>query len=216
MLQTLLLLIGMTTPSSVLSLPQVLEAQIEIHDVTLQEKAGMVAESFGISTTTFASLIQSESSWNPEADNGYDRGLVQISRVFHPEVTDEQAFSPDFALNWAAQQIKDGNLDSWTSCNCYLMTKTFIPDLPKMKYLTPNSPLRKGAVAIYDYKGIPHYAYVTSVQNDPIYGHTEAGSNLKPCELYKRFVPENNPYLVGYWFPLPSPYSQNLAGKSGL
>lgn len=176
-------------------------APIEIHDLTLQEKAEMVAEQFDISTSTLAALITSESHWDASADNGHDRGLVQISREYHPEISDYEAFDPDFALAWAAERIKNGHIDEWVSCNCYLYTKLFVPVLPRTKDLKPNSPVRVGAVAIYNYNGVPHYAYVTKVQNDPIYGHWEKSTNLKPCTPYTRFVPEDNRFLVGYWYP---------------
>ncbi len=100
------------------------------------------------------------------------------------------------------------------ACNCYLFVKQLLPNLPNTKYLIPNSPAQAGAVAIYLYPGnLPHYAYVTSVENDPVYGHWEDGSNLKHCTYYHRFVREDNPYLVGYWYPswIASAPTQNLA-----
>lgn len=181
-------------------------APVEIHTLTLQEKADMVAQSFGISTTTFASLIKNESGWDPNADNGYDRGLVQISRIQHPDVTDAQAFDVDFSLNWAAQEIKSGRISGWTVCNCWLYTKMLYgPTMPLTKDLKPNSPMRVGAIAIYNYNGLLHYGYVTEGQNDPVYGHWERGSNKKPCEPYTSFVTEDNKYLVGYYFAPASP-----------
>ncbi len=91
--------------------------------------------------------------------------------------------------------------DAMPICNCWLEVKQIIPSLPNMKYLVPNSPARAGAVAIYNYHGVPHYAYVESVINDGVYGHWEKGSNLKHCQFYERFVTEDNRYLVGYWYP---------------
>ncbi len=90
--------------------------------------------------------------------------------------------------------------DSLPICNCYLEVKKYIPDLPRTKELTPNSPARPGAVAIYNYNGTPHYALVLDVYHDGTYRHLERGSNLKRCEFYERVVDEENPYLVGYWY----------------
>ena len=38
-----------------------------------------------------------------------DRGMAQINSFYHPEITEQQAYDPNFAINWAAQQIA-GNL----------------------------------------------------------------------------------------------------------
>lgn len=91
--------------------------------------------------------------------------------------------------------------DSLPICNCYLEVKKFVPNLPRTKDLKPNSPARPGAVAIYNYNGIPHYAYVLEVYNVGTYSHLEKGSNLKRCKLYTRVVDEEDSHLVGYWFP---------------
>lgn len=199
MLAGLLGFIFLATPSPALSAQ--LTIPIEIHDYTLQEKANDIATEYVISTTTFSNLITSESNWNPEATSTTgDRGIMQISDYFHPEVSDKCAFDTDCAMRWAAGYIKAHGTDEWISCNCYLMAKVYRPDIPLTKDLKPNSPVRKGAIAIYNYHGIPHYAYVTGVQNDGTYGHWEKGSNLEPCKIYSRFVPESNPFLVGYWY----------------
>ncbi len=51
-----------------------------------------------------------ESGWDPAAVGVVDlrdRGLNQINSGAHPEVSDEQAFSPFFSLAWAAGYLAD-------------------------------------------------------------------------------------------------------------
>lgn len=37
------------------------------------------------------------------------RGLAQITRCYHPEVSDFEAFSPRFAVDWMAEEIAEGH-----------------------------------------------------------------------------------------------------------
>jgi hypothetical protein len=54
-----------------------------------------------------AAVIGHESSWQPKAmhqnsGGSTDRGLAQINSAAHPDVTAAQAYTPAFALDWAA------------------------------------------------------------------------------------------------------------------
>lgn len=59
-----------------------------------------------------------ESSLNPAAVGdlrlGVSRGVFQISRRWHPDITDAQAFDPDWSSEWAARQFAKGNARIWT------------------------------------------------------------------------------------------------------
>lgn len=37
--------------------------------------------------------------------NNYDRGIAQINSIAHPDITDQQAFDPSFAIPWAANRL---------------------------------------------------------------------------------------------------------------
>ena len=66
-------------------------------------------------------IVQHESSFNPRAkgDGEASRGLWQISRVYHPEVTDAQAFSVRSSTEWSLGQIRAGKVNEWSSYrNC--------------------------------------------------------------------------------------------------
>ena len=49
------------------------------------------------------------------------RGLGQITECWHPEITDEQAYDPIFALNWALDVMKnkDDCIREFSTCRDY-------------------------------------------------------------------------------------------------
>lgn len=52
--------------------------------------------------------LQLESAWDPAAQgtvDPHDRGVSQINAVAHPEVSDEEAYDPAFAIPWAGGYI---------------------------------------------------------------------------------------------------------------
>lgn len=157
--------------------------------------AARIAVEYDVPYETLDNLVSSESSWNPLADNGHDRGLVQINRATRidfdermPLVTDEQALDPEFALRFAAKAIKEGKESRWVACNCYLLTlaRTGIGSV------TQKTAPRKGVVAVMDYDGIPHRAEVLETQFDGFLGFE---SNYEPCKIGKRFIRWDDPHL---------------------
>ena len=62
-------------------------------------------------------LAQCESGFNPSSlnptNNSYDRGTFQISRKWHPEVSDEQAYDIKYATRWTIGKIRAGQLKQW-------------------------------------------------------------------------------------------------------
>lgn len=55
-------------------------------------------------------LAHESMQFNPKYVNGYHtdgtgRGIAGIDKVAHPEVSDEQAFDPNYAVNWAANYL---------------------------------------------------------------------------------------------------------------
>lgn len=173
--------------------------EAETPSKSLETLSDDIAIKWGVSTSTLRNLVWSESRWNPNATSTTnDRGLVMINRDAWPEITDEQAFDPEFSLNFAAEKISQKKEDQWTVCNCYSLVKTRIRNLPKMAEITPNigNPL-VGGVAIFNYKGVKHVAYITKVY-DGKFDVIEA--NLKPCLVAPREVSIKDPFLVGYWY----------------
>jgi Transglycosylase SLT domain len=66
-------------------------------------------------------IVKHESSFNPHArgDGDASRGLWQISKVYHPEVSDDDAFGVTTSTKWSLQRIRDGKVNEWSSYrNC--------------------------------------------------------------------------------------------------
>ena len=69
-----------------------------------------VERQFDIPFGYLCGLVKLESLFDPVATGWADpddRGVAQINRRFHPDVSDEEAFDPDFAINWAGKHLKD-------------------------------------------------------------------------------------------------------------
>jgi hypothetical protein len=66
-------------------------------------------------------IAQAESRLNPKNRNAegnhpsysVDRGLFMINDYWHKEVTDEQAYDPDFSTRWTIKKIKGGGIGAW-------------------------------------------------------------------------------------------------------
>src|SRR3990167_6559213 len=106
---------------------------------TIEQRIDRVATTHNIATSSLYNLVKCESSFVETADNGDDRGLVQINRTYYPEITDEQAFDPEFALNFAAEKISKGEGYKWTCGNCYSLALNELGRIPKMAELIPNT-----------------------------------------------------------------------------
>ena len=72
---------------------------------------------YGVDPLTALFIVQHESQFRPEAmgDDGQSRGLWQISKRWHPEVSDEMAFSPRKSTEWALKRIKAGYANEWST-----------------------------------------------------------------------------------------------------
>lgn len=169
-----------------------------IQTLTLQERAGLIADEYHVPRETLSNLIESESHWDPsKISETDDRGIVQINAHYHPEVSDECAFNPDCAIAWAAKRIQQGYLYEWTVANCYSYVSLFV-HLPPMPSITPNSAPSVGSVAIFDYKGLKHVAYVVALKEE---GFLVKEANFEPAKVAERLVNWNDKALEGFWNP---------------
>lgn len=72
----------------------------------LRAMADTAARKYGVPPSLFRRLIQQESGWNPDARNPSGAtGLVQIHLPSHPDISEEQARDPAFALGWGARYL---------------------------------------------------------------------------------------------------------------
>lgn len=133
---------------------------------------------------------------------GGDRGLVQINRDAHPEVSDAQAFDAEFALNYAAHALASSTEDQFVVCNCYAYLKTRVPGLPKMVQIVPNGTPKIGAVAIFAYKDkrtgkmVKHVALIEKMT---AMGFSVAETNYTKCLFDRRSVEWDDSHLVGFF-----------------
>jgi soluble lytic murein transglycosylase-like protein len=88
--------------------------------ISIDDKILKYANQYNVNLQLMRSVVDCESSFNPNAvgDNGHSRGLVQIYDNYHPTISHEQAFDPDFALEYLAKEISEGRGRQWS---CYRM-----------------------------------------------------------------------------------------------
>lgn len=85
---------------------------------SIEELIRRIANQNGIDAELAIKVARCESSLNPKAINvndggSIDRGLYQINNKYHPEVTEAQAFDPEFATQFFCTAFKNGNLSWW-------------------------------------------------------------------------------------------------------
>jgi hypothetical protein len=74
-------------------------------------------------------IVKHESQFNPRAkgDGEASRGLWQISRIYHPEVSDAVAFNVAWSTEWSLERIRSGKANEWST---YRFCKTLYKDCP--------------------------------------------------------------------------------------
>lgn len=85
-------------------------------ETPLQELIRQKALKYNVEASTIAKVIDCESGGDRYAvgDFGHSRGLVQIHNLYHPTITDEQAFDPDFSVDFLAKNLSAGKGSLWT------------------------------------------------------------------------------------------------------
>lgn len=182
---------------------------------SIEQRIDRVATEYGIATTTLYNLVMGESSLNPNALGDMDskcpvgankglpvraRGLLQITQCYNADITDAQAFSPDWSLNWGANIIAKGEAwKHWTLANCYSYAKTQINNLPSMKDIQPNTdyPSVGGLVILY-YGKTKHLSVITKVTKE---GIEVKETNWQPMKFTKRTILWNDKNIDGFWRP---------------
>ena len=191
------------------------EAPIIATIESLEDKVIRIAKEHKIATTTLFNLIKSESSFNPNQLGDMDinckvgvnkgkpvraKGLVQITDCYNPDITDDQAFDPDFAINFGAKEIAQNGGFHFVSCNCVAFVRAMgvkFPRLTDAKDLDPNSiaPV-KGGVVISNYRNTYHLSFITSVETDGIHIRE---ANYSACSVGKRILAFDDKNIVGYF-----------------
>jgi hypothetical protein len=128
-MKQLLVLLGIVMALLALSKPRVItitaHAQSNIvvpqilatSTINIPAMVSSYAQSYGINPAYASCIVSHESQWDPTkpGDDGNSRGLWQISRVWHPEVSDAVAFSPVSSTLWSLAWIKAGHWTQWST-----------------------------------------------------------------------------------------------------
>jgi soluble lytic murein transglycosylase-like protein len=74
-------------------------------------------------------IVRHESSFDPRAqgDGEASRGLWQISKIYHPEVSDATAFDVASSTAWSLERIRSGKVKEWST---YRFCRTLYGDCP--------------------------------------------------------------------------------------
>jgi Lysozyme like domain len=74
-------------------------------------------------------IVTHESQHHPEAtgDGGVSRGLWQINKDWHPEVSDACAYDVTCSTRWSLERIRAGYVDEWST---WKYCKAWFKDCP--------------------------------------------------------------------------------------
>jgi hypothetical protein len=83
----------------------------------LQVMVASESVKFGINPSYSSCIVSHESQWDPTkpGDDGNSRGLWQISKVWHPEVSDAVANNALASTLWSLAWIKAGHAKQWST-----------------------------------------------------------------------------------------------------
>jgi hypothetical protein len=87
------------------------------------------ATEYGVNPKLALWIVKHESEFNPRAkgDGEASRGLWQISKIYHPEVSDAMAFNVASSTEWSLERIRSGKVNEWST---YRYCRTLYEDCP--------------------------------------------------------------------------------------
>jgi hypothetical protein len=87
------------------------------------------ARAYGVNPSLALWIVKHESQFDPHAkgDGEASRGLWQISKIYHPEVSDAVAFNVASSTDWSLARIRSGKVNEWST---YKFCKTLYEDCP--------------------------------------------------------------------------------------
>jgi hypothetical protein len=100
------------TPTATIPAPVALLA------TTSTPQAWVAAESlkYGVNPSFSSCIVSHESQWqNRSGDDGNSRGYWQISKIWHPEVSDAVAYSFQSSTDWSLDWIAQGHAKQWST-----------------------------------------------------------------------------------------------------
>jgi len=111
-------------PANTLKLPSVKPSPQEVKAYVRTQ-----AVEYGVNPKLALWIVKHESQFNPRAkgDGEASRGLWQISRIYHPEVSDAMAFNVASSTEWSLERIRSGKAYEWST---YRYCRTLYEDCP--------------------------------------------------------------------------------------
>jgi hypothetical protein len=87
------------------------------------------AAKLGVNPKLALWIVKHESQFNPRAkgDGEASRGLWQISKIYHPEVSDAMAFNVASSTEWSLERIRSGKVREWST---YRFCRVLYGDCP--------------------------------------------------------------------------------------
>jgi hypothetical protein len=84
---------------------------------------------YGVNPKLALWIVKHESQFNPRAkgDGETSRGLWQISKIYHPEVSNAVAFNVASSTEWSLERIRSGKVNEWST---YRFCRTLYEDCP--------------------------------------------------------------------------------------
>lgn len=75
------------------------------------------ARAAGVNPHVATWIVSHESRYHPKAlgDGGDSRGIWQINKVWHPEVSDKCAFDVRCSTDWSLRRLAQGNAKEWST-----------------------------------------------------------------------------------------------------
>ena len=95
-------------------------SKVQGRQTTAQEVKAYVrteAMEYGVNPKLALWIVKHESQFNPRAkgDGEASRGLWQISKIYHPEVSDAMAFNVASSTEWSLERIRSGKANEWST-----------------------------------------------------------------------------------------------------
>jgi len=121
-----------STPAAAMDTARLSTPKLTIGRTSTQEVKAYVrneAIERGVDPKLALWIVKHESSFNPRArgDGDASRGLWQISKIYHPEVSDVAAYSVVSSTRWSLERIRQGKANEWAT---YRYCRTLYGDCP--------------------------------------------------------------------------------------
>lgn len=96
--------------------PAAIGAQANYSTDSVIELASQTAIAEGLNKRHFLATLNCESGfvYNAKGDDDESIGVAQIDLKYHPEITYSEAIDPNWALNWMANEWKNGRAREWS------------------------------------------------------------------------------------------------------